>query len=347
MDVNRRFAAAAAEHVARDGLVWVHDYHLQLAPAMIRDQRPDVRIGFFLHIPFPPQELFAQLPWRTQILHGMLGADVVGFQTKLGAQNFCQLCRRFVGAGGRGGDVEVNGRRSRAGAFPISIDVDRFETLADSPEVKRRAEQFQRRLGEGRRIVLGVDRMDYTKGIDRRLRAYQELLRSERCKPSECVFVQVCVPSRERVGEYKEMKSIVEGLIGQINGEYGDLGRTPVHYLHRSLAVEELVALYRAADVMVVTPLRDGMNLVAKEYIATRLDDTGALVLSEFTGAAHQLPAAVLVNPHDIDGLVNAVDHALSMDEKEQRQRMRSLRRAVSRHDVFDWAREFFEVVAA
>ena len=189
--------------------------------------------------------------------------------------------------------------------------------------------------------------MDYTKGIDTRLRAYQELLRSGRWKPSDCVFVQVGVPSRERVTQYKELRSRVEELIGRINGEFGELGRTPVHYLHRSLPIEDLVALYRAADVMVVTPLRDGMNLVAKEYVATRLDDTGALVLSEFTGAADELRSAMLVNPHDIDGLEATLDTALNLSLKDQRERMRSLRQTVRQHDVFAWARDFLKAVAA
>ncbi len=347
VDVNRRFAEAAARAVKRGGVVWVHDYHLQLVPAMIRELRSDVRIGFFLHIPFPPQELFAQLPWRRDILQGMLGADVVGFQTKPGAQNFARLCRRYAEAGGRGGELEVDGRVVHARAFPISIDVDYFESLARSDDVRLRARKFHRRLGENRRVVLGVDRMDYTKGIDIRLKAYRDLLEAGAWTPDDLVFVQVGVPSRERVAEYQDLRSGVEELIGQINGEFGELGRTPVHYLHRGLPIEELAALYCAADVMVVTPLRDGMNLVAKEYVATRYDDSGVLILSEFTGAAKELKSALIVNPHDVDELDASLAAALRMKPDEQRRRMRSLRRAVRRRDVFQWAREFFEALAA
>jgi len=347
VEVNNRFAAAAADAVAPNGVVWIHDYHLQMVPAMVRKRRPDVRIGFFLHIPFPPQELFAQLPWRRPLLEGLLGADVVGFQTRLGTQNFCRLCRRYTTAGGRGSDLHFDDRVIRARPFPISIDVGRFEALADSEPVRRRMAQFRARLGEDRRIILGVDRMDYTKGIDIRLRAYQDLLRTERWSGADCVFVQVGVPSRERVAEYRELRSRVEELIGQINGELGELGRMPVHYLHRSLDIRELVALYRAADVMVVTPLRDGMNLVAKEYVATRLDDTGALVLSEFTGAAREMRSALLVNPHDINGLADTLERAMAMDDTEQRRRMRALRRTVRGHDVFDWARDFLRTLVA
>jgi trehalose 6-phosphate synthase len=347
VNVNRRFAEAAAEMVAPAGTVWVHDYHLQLAPAMIRELRPDVRIGFFLHIPFPPQELFAQLPWRQVILSGLLGADVVGFQTAGGAQNFSQLARRYTTAEGTQHELRYQGRVVRPGAYPVSIDAKRFEELAQAVPVRRRAEAFRARLGPFRKVMLGVDRLDYTKGIDIRLRAYRELLRSQRVRLEACVLVQLAVPSRERVSEYREQRATIERLVGEINGEFGELGRAPVHYLHRNLPLEELIALYRVADVMVVTPLRDGMNLVAKEYAATRYDNTGALVLSEFTGSARELSSALLVNPHDIDGLATTLDAALHLPAEEQRQRMRSLRRCVKRHDVFHWAQSFLQALGA
>ena len=347
VEVNRRFAEAAAGQVARGGTVWIHDYHLQLVPAIIRELRPDVRVGFFLHIPFPPQELFSQLPWRQPILAGLLGADVVGFQTRGGAQNFSRLCRRYAGAEGTRDELSFDGRTIHPGAYPVSIDVDRFEALAASEAVQRRTAEFRQRLGTDRKIILGVDRMDYTKGIDIRLHAYRGLLRSERITLDECVFVQVAVPSRERVEQYGELRSHVERLVGEINGEFGELGRTPIHYLHRSLPVEELVALYLAADVMLVTPLRDGMNLVAKEYVAARTDNTGVLVLSEFTGSAQELQSALLVNPHDIDGLEAALYTALHMPPREQQDRMKTLRRALRRNDVFHWANRFLDTLAA
>lgn len=345
--VNERFAQAAADTAAKNGVVWVHDYHLQLVPAMLRAMRPDLRIGFFLHIPFPPQELFSQLPWRREILEGLQGADVVGFQTKLGAANFRQLCRRFSEVGGEGDELRIEGRRVRADAFPISIDVTQFEQLADSAAVRARTQQFRDRLGSKRRIILGVDRMDYTKGIENRLRAFREMLRSGAYQPSEVVFVQIGVPSRERVAEYKELRSAVEELTGQINGEFGEVGQAPVHYLHRSVPLEQLVAHYVAADVMMVTPLRDGMNLVAKEYVACRHDCSGVLLLSEFAGAANQLHSAMLVNPHDITGLKQALEQALAMEPAQQREHMSALRAVVRRDDVFAWARSFFEVLAS
>ena len=346
-EVNRRFAKAASKAAKRGGMVWIHDYHLQLVPDMLRRMRPDLRIGFFLHIPFPPQELFSQLPWRRQILEGLLGADVAGFQTQIGAQNFAQLTKRFTSAVGTRDALEFDGRTVHAAAYPVSIDVGRYEALTSSNKVIQRAEEFRARLGPSRKILLGVDRMDYTKGIDRRLQAYQDLLRSGRVTARECVLVQVCVPSRERVSEYQQLRSQVERLVGEINGEFGELGRTPVHYLHRSLPPEELVALYRAADVMLVTPLRDGMNLVAKEYVAARTDNWGVLVLSEFTGSAKELRAALLVNPHDIDALSAAIETALEMPQSEQERRLKSLRRTIKRNDVYHWARSFLDALAA
>lgn len=345
VDVNGRFALAASKSASKGGTVWIHDYQLQLVPAMLRSLRPDLRIGFFLHIPFPPPELFSQLPWRSRILEGLLGADVVGFQKPQGAENFAQSSRRLVGASGPRGELEHEGRRIHVGAFPISIDFNRYERLARDPAVQRRAAGFRESLGGNRKIILGVDRLDYTKGIDIRLRAFRDLLTQNEAARDGCVLVQVAVPSREQVIEYQELRSTIEQLVGQINGEFGELGHTPVRYLHRSLPPEELVALYLAADVMIVTPLRDGMNLVAKEYVATRVDGTGVLLLSEFTGSANELKSAILVNPHDIDGLVASLDAALNLGEKEQKRRMHAMRRVVKRNDVFFWAERFLEAL--
>lgn len=346
VDVNRRFAQAASEAVEPGGTVWVHDYHLQLVPSMLRAIRPDVRIGFFLHIPFPPQELFAQLPWRREILEGLLGADVVGFQTRIGAKNFAEVARRFANATGSDEIVQFDERSVQVGAFPISIDVEQFETLAASDDVVSQSIEFRARLGGARKIILGLDRLDYTKGIDTRLQAFRELLRSRRIARDDCVFVQIAIPSREHVAEYKELRVKVEGLVGEIEGEFGDIGRTPIHYLHRSVDQRELVALYLAADVMLVTPLRDGMNLVAKEYVASRLNNTGVLVLSEFTGAAKELKSALLVNPHDIGALVGRMERALRMPAAEQAIRMKSLRRTIKENDVYKWANTFFHTLA-
>lgn len=345
--VNRRFAEVAAREAAPNGHVLVQDYHLQLVPGMLRELRPDVRIGFFLHIPFPPVELFAQLPWRQHLLEGMLGADVIGFQTRHGAQNFVRLVNRYTAYRGSGQTISVEGRRVMAKEYPISIDFDRIQQLATDPRVVARAKSIRADLGENRTIMLGVDRLDYTKGIDQRLRAVYEVFKGGRHTVDDLVLVQVSVPSRESVDEYIEVRDRIEKLVGHIDGEFGTVGAVPVHYLRRSLPIEELVAYYLAADVMLVTPFRDGMNLVAKEYVASRQDDTGVLVLSEFTGSAVELDRAVLVNPHDIDGMAATIERAISMPKAEQARRMRSLRQRVRKRTVYSWAAEFTAALTA
>jgi trehalose 6-phosphate synthase len=345
--VNERYARAAARVAAPGATVWIHDYQLQLVPGMLRAERPDLRIGFFLHIPYPPQELFMQLPWRSEIVDGLLGADVVGFQVPVAAQNFARLARRLVGATGNSRVLRYHGRTIRVGDFPISIDVARVEKLASSPLTQARSADVRRNLGNPTTVLLGVDRLDYTKGIDLRLRAFQEMLRDGTLKSPDTVMVQIAVPSREEVASYAEQRERVERLVGEINGDFGQMGRPAVHYLHRGLPFHELVALYRAADVMLVTPLRDGMNLVAKEYVASRVDGRGALVLSEFAGSAQELRSAYLVNPHDIDDLKEAIQRAVHHREVDQRRRMRSLRAVVGQHDVHSWAESFLSALSA
>ena len=352
--VNKRFAEAIAQIAADGAIVWVQDYQLQLVPAMLRELRPDLRIGFFLHIPFPPTELFMQLPWRAEIIRGLLGADLVGFHRPGGAQNYLWLARRLiglepsrgaVGVRTRPGVVQVGDRNVRVGAFPISIEASGLDTMARSREVIQRARQIRADLGNPRKIILGVDRLDYTKGIDVRLYALQELLSEGRIDPSEVAMVQLATPSRERVEHYQRMRGEIEQVVSRINGEFARVGRPVVHYLHQSIDRKELSAFFSAADVMLVTPVRDGMNLVCKEYVACRHDLGGALVLSEFAGAAAELTSAFLVNPHDLDGVKNAMVAALEVDPAEGRRRMRALRRQVLTHDVDRWARSFLDAL--
>src|SRR3984893_14044554 len=355
VDVNRRFAEATSRAAARNATVWVQDYQLQLVPKMLRELRPDLTIGFFLHIPFPPIELFMQMPWRTAIIEGLLGADLVGFQLPGGAQNFLILARRLVGATtsrgsvgvrSRLGEVNVGFRTVKVGAFPISIDSTALDQQARTRAIRQRAREIRSELGNPRKILLGVDRLDYTKGIDVRLRAFSELLAEHRAKRDDTVLVQLATPSRERVESYIEMREDIERQVGHINGEYGEVGHPIVHYLHRPVPRDELIAFFVAADVMLVTPLRDGMNLVAKEYVACRSDLGGALVLSEFTGAANELRQAYLVNPHDTDGVKDVIEAALNQSPEEGRRRMRALRRQVLVHDVDRWARSFLDALA-
>jgi trehalose 6-phosphate synthase len=339
--VNRRFAESAAELAAPGGTVWVHDYQLLLVPAILRELRPDLRIGFFLHIPFPPVELFMQLPRRAELLRGLLGADLVGFQRPLAAQNFLQLTGLLLGLDPQDEQVEYDGRTVTARAFPISIDVVEVEKLAADPGVQAEARRMRSELGGDRRLLLGVDRLDYTKGIEQRLEAYGELLADGAVSNDDVVLVQVATPSRMRVQQYQELRARVEREVGRINGEFGAVGQVPVHYLFQSMNREELVALYLAADVMVTTPLRDGMNLVAKEFVAARHDDQGALVLSEFAGAAAELETAFLVNPHDVEDIKRALVEALHADAADLTARMRPMRAQVRGHDIDRWARDF------
>jgi trehalose 6-phosphate synthase len=354
VDVNRRFAEAASRAAARGGTVWVQDYQLQLVPKMLRMLRPDLTIGFFLHIPFPPVELFMQLPWRTEIIEGLLGADLVGFHLPGGAQNFLFLSRQLIGVNtsrgsvgvrSRFGEVELGSRTVRVGAFPISIDAAALDHAGRNRDVRRRAREIRSELGNPRKILLGVDRLDYTKGIDVRLKAFSELLAEGRAKRDDTVLIQLATPSRERVESYQILRNDIEREVGHINGEYAEVGHPVVHYLHRPVPRDELIAFFVASDVMLVTPLRDGMNLVAKEYVACRSDLGGALVLSEFTGAAAELRQAYLVNPHDLEGVKDAIEAALNQPVEEGRRRMRSLRRQVLAHDVDRWARSFLDAL--
>ena len=347
--VNERFARKAAQVAARNAVVWVQDYQLQLVPKLLRDLRPDLRIGFFLHIPFPPQELFQQLPWRTEILEGLLGADLVGFQLPGGAQNFTRLVRQRLKMETRRDQItHPDGRVIKAKAYPISIDAQDFEDLATQPETVERARELRHDLGEPRVIFLGVDRLDYTKGLRQRLRAFGELVAEGSLDPDEAVFIQVATPSRERVDQYRLLRDDIDRLVGRINGDIGRVGRPPITYLHSSLPRSEMAALYRAADIMVVTPLRDGMNLVAKEYVACREKNDGALVLSEFAGAAAELKqGAYLVNPYDINGMKDRMMEAYNDTRQNQARRMRSMRRQVFEYDIDRWAGEFLDDLAS
>jgi trehalose 6-phosphate synthase len=346
--VNRRFATKAAEVASEGATVWVHDYQLQLVPQMLRDLRPDLRIGFYLHIPFPPAELFQQLPWRRQILEGLLGADLVGFQLTGGSQNFVRLVRQRVGHKTHRDLIYLpDGRTVRAKAFPISIDAAGFEELARSESVGTRAGEIREALGNPRTVFLGIDRLDYTKGIIARLRAFGELIEDGHLDVEDAVFVQVATPSRERVEQYRILRDEIDRLVGHINGDLGKIGRPAVSYLHASHPREEMAALYRAADVMVVTPYRDGMNLVAKEYVACRFDNDGALVLSEFAGAADELRQAWLINPYDINGMKAALLEASRAQSRDLTRRMRAMRRTVIQRDVAAWADSFLEDLAA
>jgi trehalose 6-phosphate synthase len=342
--INKRFADRTTEVAAEGAVVWVQDYHLQLVPRLLRRQRPDLRIGFFLHIPFPPRELFVQLPWRQQILEGLLGADLVGFQLPGGAQNFVQLVRQRLSLETSRDHIRMpDGREVLARAYPIAIDARGLNQLAATEEAAERAEQIRHDLGDPRVLFLGVDRLDYTKGILERIQAFGELVAEGRIDPDDAVLLQLAIPSRQRVEQYRQLRDEIDRLVGRVNGESPRIGRPPIVYLHVSYPRVEMAAFYRAADIMVVTPLRDGMNLVAKEYVACRQQDDGALVLSEFTGAARELRQAYSVNPHDIDGLKDRLVEAMDDSPQNKARRMRVMRRQVVENDIYKWANMFLD----
>ena len=349
--VNQRFADAACHELAEDGTVWVHDYQLQLVPAMIREQRPDAKIGYYLHIPFPPLELLSRLPWRQQVLDGLLGADVIGVQTQADARNVLAGIQRFcdtddVIQAADGGIIRCGRNTSVVKSFPISVDFATISAEADTDDVELGVKRLRAELGDPEVVLLGVDRLDYTKGIDLRLKAVRELLTESRLDPAKTAVIQVAVPSREDVLGYLSVRNRVEQLVGTINGDFGQLGRPVVQYIHKGLPFAELLVLYRAADVLLVTPFQDGMNLVAKEYVSARVDERGALVLSEFAGAAEELSDAFLVNPYDTEGIKDQIERAVVMGEEEERSRMHAMRAQIESNDLDAWAKSFLALLS-
>ena len=351
--VNHKFARVVADNVNADDFVWVHDYHLLLAARELRSMGVKSRLGFFLHIPFPPLDIFVKLPWRFEILLALLQYDIIGFQTMRDRRNFVQCLRALVGPAescGRGQvcELQLDHDKVRVGAFPISIDFRAFEEDARSREVAESAWHVHENL-PNRQIVLGIDRMDYTKGIPYRLEAFRHLLTHHPELQNRVTLVQVVVPSRRGIPEYEALKTQIERLIGEINGQFtSQSGWIPIHYLYRSLNRYELLGYYRAAEIALLTPLKDGMNLVAKEYCASSLEESGVLILSEFAGAAAELQrGAVLVNPYDIVRISDAIHQAIHMTPDERHTRMRRLRQSIRKHDIFWWVDSFLNAAIA
>jgi trehalose 6-phosphate synthase/phosphatase len=338
--VNERFADLVAAQYQSGDMIWVHDYHLLLLPGLLRRRLPDARIGFFLHIPFPADEVFRILPWRREILEGLLGADLVGFHTYAYVQHFAAALGYLSRIEPEEDRVWLDEREVRFGVYPMGIDAEAFRQLSVSSAVQEELAAIKRDVGD-RRLLLGVDRLDYTKGLRQRLVAFERLLQDDPSLRDALRLIQVAVPSRDAVPSYQEFRRELEEMIGRINGTYGTVTSVPIHYLHQSVSSERLVALYRAADVMLVTPLRDGMNLVAKEYVASRVDDDGVLILSEFAGAAEELHGAVSVNAYDVGDLTAKMHVALAMASAERSARMSAMRRWLMAHDVNRWANDF------
>lgn len=336
--INERIADACADAAAPGATVWVHDYQLMLVPALLRRRRPDLRIGFFLHVPFAGADAIAVLPQRERLLEGLLGADLIGVHTHRDLRHLLDAARRLLDLPQEGESVHVGSRRVRLGVFPMGIDAARFRDAAAPPAATAHA---------GAALLLGIDRLDYTKGLPRRLLAFERLLAQAPELHGRVHLLQVAVPSRSEVQAYRRIREEVEAIAGRVNGRFGTPEWTPISYVHRALPFESLVGLYRAADVMLVTPLRDGLNLVAKEYVAARQDDDGVLVLSEFAGAADELTGALRVNPYDVDGVAATLRFALGMPLAERRRRMQQLRAHIAAHDGNAWATRFLDALAA
>ena len=341
VEVNRLFCDAVSEEMHGDELIWVHDYHLFLLPQMLRQRFPDARIGFFLHTPFPPSELFRVMPCREDLLRGLLGADVVGFQTFNNLQNFLYSVYRVLGISGDMNALSYEGRPVSCAVHPISVDPSQFLKSLDSDDDTKEELRRLNEAMEDRKVILGMDRLDYSKGIPGRLRAYQRLLGAHPEWREAVTLVQVAVPSREQVTAYQDLRRQVDELVGEINGTYGTTTWTPVQYVHRNLPFSEICALLRRADIALITPLRDGMNLVAKEYAVCQKDRAGALILSEFAGASSELGEAFFVNPYDTEGVAARLHEVLSSSEEALADRMGALHRRVCGHTVHAWAEKF------
>ncbi len=342
--VNEEFCRAVLDITGPDDCIWVHDYHLMLLPKLIRDKLPNAKIGFFLHIPFPSFEMFRLLPWRREILEGILGADLIGFHTYDYATHFLNSAARIAGVEHSMGTLTVGNRLVKVDAFPMGINYDKYSQAPHDSKVQQYASEIRKKVGD-RKIIISIDRLDYTKGIIERLEVFELFLAQNPHYEGKVTLILLAVPSRAYVESYMQLRKRLERLIAKINGEHGTVGWMPIWYLYRAVPFEQLIALYTIADVAMVTPLRDGMNLIAKEFVAARVDGTGVLVLSEMAGASSELGEAVMVNAHDKHAVVQALADALELRQDEQIERNRSMQQRLSRYTVQRWAADFIEIL--
>jgi trehalose 6-phosphate synthase/phosphatase len=342
---NQKFLQIITEIAEPDNTFWVHDYHLMLLPKLIRKVFPDSSIGFFLHIPFPSSEIFRILPWRTEILEGLLGADLIGFHTYEYARHFLSSSLRILGYEHEFGSISIDNRIVRVDNFPMGIDVEKNNRLLADPEVQEETEKCRKRLGKENKIILSVDRLDYSKGIPQRLKAFELFLARNPKWRKKTTYIMLCVPSRTKVSQYKLLKEEIDRLVGNINGRFGTASWTPVNYIYRSRPFKKLISLYSAADIALVTPVRDGMNLVAKEYVAAKKDNNGVLILSGTAGAADELGEALIVNIHNKNEVIDALKKALTMPQQEKISRMKIMRKRIMEYDVKHWAQSFIKSI--
>ena len=338
--VNKVFANSVLKIAEPEDMAWAHDYHLMLLPSLLREEHPDMAIGFFLHTPFPSSDVFRLIPWREEILYGLLAADLLGFHTYSYVQNFLMTVRRLLGLNHILGKIIVGDHMAKVDSFPIGIDYPRFASADTRPKVRASIDNLSKKLGKTKKI-LSIDRLDYTKGVLNRLKGFDLFLNAYPEFKEKVTLVLVAVPSRTKVKRYQSLKKNVDELIGKINGDHGTLGWTPIQYIYRSLPFHSLLALYRISEVAMITPLRDGMNLIAKEYVATKTDGKGVLILSEMAGAVEELREAIIVNPNSIDEIAEALKKALSMPENEQIRRNRIMQERLRNYDIKVWAHDF------
>lgn len=338
--VNQKYCTEILKHARSGDTIWIHDYHLLLLPSLLRQKLKKCQIGFFLHIPFPSYEIFRQIPWHAEILHGLIGADLIGFHTYDYLQYFLDSLSRVLGLNHLGGTLEVDGRAIICDVFPMGINAEMFERAAMSSQVKAFEEKIRKSVGD-QKMILSVDRLDYTKGITARLKAFQSFLGKYPEWREKVSLIQILVPSRDSVKQYADLKEEINRIVGEINSDYGTLNWVPVYYFYRSFTFENLVGFYRLADVAMVTPLRDGMNLVAKEYVISRGDQPGSLVLSLLAGASNELPEAIIINPYDHNELRDSIHFALSLPDNEKKERMKRMIANIKRSDVNTWVKFF------
>ncbi len=341
-EVNKKFAAAIQSIAEPNDIIWIQDYQLLLLPNMVREKMPDVSIGFFQHIPFPSFELFRLIPWRVEILEGMLGADLIGFHTFDDTRHFVQACRRLLPVTTSANEITVSNRAVVVDTFPMGIDFNKFNELSNEPAVQVEAEKL-RDTFSNQKMVLSIDRLDYSKGILQRLQAFEWFLSKYPDYIGKATLYMVVVPSRDTVPKYKELRDEIDKFVGNINARYRTLEWQPVYYFYRSFPVEVLSALYNEAEVCLVTPMRDGMNLVCKEYVASRVNNDGVLILSEMAGASKELIDALIVNPNNVTAITHAIKEAIEMPVEEQEKRMRSMRQIVQKFDISHWVKIFME----
>ena len=341
-EANRRFAQVVLDTAEPGDRIWIHDYHLMLLPGMLKEELPDSSIGFFLHIPFPSFELFRLLPWREEIMDGILGSDLVGFHSYDYARHFLSSVLRLKGHDRKLNHLDVQGRRVCVDVFPIGIDFEKFNGAPERPGIVKKMKELRAQMGD-RKLILSVDRLDYTKGIIHRLEAFEDFLKRNPSYRDRVRLVLLVVPSRTKVPQYKALKLELDRMVGRINSEYSDVTGGPIAYIFKSLPFDELAALYAEADVGLVTPIRDGMNLVAKEYVACQSRKPGMLILSEMAGAVMELSEAIVVNPNNTPSVAEAILEALEMSDEEKTRRMGIMQNRLQRYEVKRWAKDFVE----